>query len=209
MGWWKHSTTSSSPPSVTPNFLFVSPSPTSTTLRELVKSSAALLSREPFAPVMSLELCPVAGGTRRFSPLSNTRSSLRKHLQEIRLVCLSRVLPRMRRFSQMISSMFKRMESLSPLHHSLPWLLYKSTLVSSSLDMRLLSSVGQQRLHARCPRSCGRWARRLVVKRLTTPLSFLSTRMLRLSLSRVSPFSLNPLRRVQHLDVLLSWIPTD
>merc|ERR1712008_96369 len=46
-------------------------------------------------------------------------------------------------------------------------------------------------------------------QKVDNPPEFLSTRMLRLSLSRVSPFSLNPSRRVQHLDVLLSWIPTD
>merc|ERR1711957_693997 len=71
------------PPSVTPTFPSVFPSPTFTTSRELDRSSAEPLSRELSCLVMSLELSPVASVTRRFSPLNSTRRPLTRPAPEL------------------------------------------------------------------------------------------------------------------------------
>merc|ERR1712127_487003 len=100
--------------------------PTFTTLRELDRLSAVPSSREPSAPVMLSASSPLVLGIRRSSPSNSTRSNWNLPPPVTPLVFPSRVLPRMRRFSQVISSTSRRMEIVSPLRLSLPWLPFRS-----------------------------------------------------------------------------------
>merc|ERR1712244_144317 len=108
-----------------------------------------LLNKELFAQEMLLELPQVDLRTRRCSPLNNTRRFLSLPDQVTPLVCPSRVYPRTRLSPQVTSSTLRRKENVFQLRNSALWLLYKSTLESSSLDTVLLSSLVLPRLHVR------------------------------------------------------------
>merc|ERR1712188_192061 len=129
--------------------LFVFLFPTSTTLRVLVKLFAEPSNREPFDLVTKLDSSHLTSRERRFSPSNSTRRFLRLPDLVTPLVFPSRVLPRTRRSPLVTSSTTRRTENSSPSRASLPWLLSKSTLVSSSPDTALLSSLVPPRLRAR------------------------------------------------------------
>merc|ERR1711966_186056 len=146
---WRHWTTWAPHPSVILSFLFAFLSPTFTTSRVLGRLFAELLSRAPSFLVMSSVLSPVVFATRRSSPLNNTRRPLRRPARETPLVSRSRVSERTRRLTLEISFTSRKMVTSNPSRVSLPLLLCRSTLVSSSLDTHLSSSAALLRLHAR------------------------------------------------------------
>merc|ERR1712176_546388 len=143
------STTSSFPQSVFLMLLSVSLFRTFTTPRELVKLSAELLNKERFDLVTKLVLSHQTSRVRRFSLLNSTRRYLTRLVQVTLSAYPSRVLRRTKRSPLVTLSTTKRMVNSSQSSLSLPWLLSKSTLGSSSPATALSSSLVPQRLRAR------------------------------------------------------------
>merc|ERR1712176_1345229 len=87
------------------------------------------LNKELFDLVISSESFHPTSRERRCSRLNNTWGFWRVLDQVTRLVCPSRVLPRMRKLHQVTSSTWRRRVNLNQSRNSLLWLLYKSIQV--------------------------------------------------------------------------------
>merc|ERR1712127_20788 len=138
---WMLSITSLSLQSVSPMLLSVFLSPISTILRVLVKLSAVPSNKELCALVMLLDSLQLVLPTRRCFPSNNTRRfSILLDLVTL-LVCLSRVLERMRRFLLEILFTSKRKATSSQSTLSVVLWQFRSTLVCLNLDIAQLFSL--------------------------------------------------------------------